>query len=192
LVAAASLDLFVASSARAQRATPLAWPPIVVSAAGGFAASTGAFAERAKGGFHVTGAVSLQEPDTPYALRIDLMYSQFTNVHMSGTTGVFGLTGNVIAGALPGAMGPYFIGGVGVYAENAPEPLPSSNATVLTTGATDNAGDNVSTTLSPELGFNIGAGIRFKVAGLSAYLEAQWHRLSSGDAFAPITVGVVF
>lgn len=133
-------------------------------------------------GYHLMATAGIQPPLAPVGFRVDGMYNQF-NAKSPGTfkVNVMALTANAIV-SMPGAvvLSPYAIGGVGMY-----------------NSKSDVAGDEASN----DLGVNVGAGIKFSLAGFGAFAEARFHNVfpeqpASGPKtnfrFIPITFGITF
>jgi hypothetical protein len=82
-----------------------------------------------------------------------------------------------------GGMGPYVIGGAGIY-------YSAAECTGCTTSGTN-------------AGYNAGAGLRFALSGFSAFVESRYHVIPGGSdpttagtkknaAFVPISFGLIF
>ena len=69
---------------------------------------------------------------------------------------------------------PYLIGGIGIYNQSmSPQPIGGTTST--------------------DLGFNAGAGVRFKLAGRRVFAEARYHQVTAAGArFVPLTFGTLF
>ena len=133
-------------------------------------------------GYHLMATAGVHPPLAPVGFRVDGMYNQF-NAKSPSTTkfNVMGVTANAVL-SMPGAivLSPYAIGGVGMY----------------------NSKSNISgASSSNDLGVNIGAGIKFGLAGFGAFGEIRLHNLfpekpTTGSApsfrFIPITFGIMF
>jgi hypothetical protein len=133
-------------------------------------------------GYHLMATAGIKPPLAPIGLRVDGMFNEFGQVE-PGTAKlrVMALTANAVF-SMPGAivLSPYAIGGLGMY-----------NTKANVAGAEANG----------DFGFNIGAGIKFGLAGFSAFGEARYHIVKSDNTsgtandsfrFIPITFGITF
>jgi hypothetical protein len=142
-----------------------------ISIAAGATAPTGSFGNVHDVGYHVLGALGIAPPLSPLAFRLEGSFSEFnrTGLGTDAKDRVLALTGNGVL-KLSGSIGPYAIGGVGLYDVRRPGFSGDSN-----------------------VGFNIGGGYRFGLTGFSAFAEARYHRAGDGQtAFIPITFGIAF
>jgi hypothetical protein len=144
------------------------------SIAAGAAAPTGDLGNRVDLGYTLAASLGFQPSMSPLALRIDGMFNEFDNSASSERkTSIWSATGNAIVGGA-GGLGPYLIGGLGVY--NVRQPAFASG-----------------TVSRSDVGFNVGAGYRFALTGFSAFAEARWHKVTDTDVtFIPIVFGVTF
>jgi hypothetical protein len=124
--------------------------------------------------------------DSPFALRLEGTVSQYSQksslgVSNASTRLVYGTANLVISAA--GGMGPYAIGGAGIYYSEA-------ECRLCTTSGT-------------EAGYNAGAGFRLALSGFSAFVESRYHVIPGGSdpttggtkknaAFVPISFGLMF
>jgi opacity protein-like surface antigen len=150
--------------------------------AAGLSVPSGDFGDGAQSGYHVMGTVAFSPPAAPVGFRVDGMWNEFKlkapfdNVKDR----IMALTANAVVG-MPGAMvvSPYLIGGLGYYKMK-----------------TDQAGDDGTS----KVGFNIGAGVKFGLAGFGAFAEARMHQFSVDNGtggntavrFIPISFGIIF
>jgi hypothetical protein len=150
--------------------------------AAGASVPSGNFANSVETGYHLMATAGLQPPLAPIGLRVDGMFNEF-NAKAPATSKlrVMGVTANAVL-SMPGAivLSPYVIGGVGMYNTRSTAPNVPSNG---------------------DFGFNVGAGIKFGLAGFSAFGEARWHSVKSNNTttsaddsfrFIPITFGIIF
>jgi hypothetical protein len=143
----------------------------------------GEFSDAAKTGYHLMATAGIQPPLAPLGFRVDGMFQEFDSKVTTSDVKlrIMSVTANAIF-SMPGAvvLSPYAIGGIGMY-----------NSKSTAAGAEANG----------DFGFNVGAGIKFGLAGFSAFGEARWHVVKSDDAagpgndsfrFIPITFGIMF
>ncbi|HTR19425.1 MAG TPA: outer membrane beta-barrel protein [Gemmatimonadales bacterium] len=143
-------------------------------------------------GFH--GAANVMFPVGPIGIRVDGLYS--TTSHKSDfCNGLLGVSscGNskILAGEadavytfkMSGALSPYVLGGVGMY-----------NQKIHVEG-----GGGTFDTSATSFGYNLGAGIWYKLSGVTLFLEGRYVSISKSDAilsrpvnFIPFTIGVEF
>jgi hypothetical protein len=147
-------------------------------------------------GWLITGGVGMAPTGSPLGFRAEAIYNQYTrdcsnsffNGCPSGAINVWGVTGNAVynlpLGMSSGPAGSgatvYGIGGVGVYGGSDP----------LFTNSND-----FSTSFGTNFGWNIGGGVKFALAGFSAYVEARYHSFNTQGntiSFVPIVFGVTF
>jgi hypothetical protein len=140
-------------------------------------------------GYHATGILGISLPALPVGLRIEGMFNEFAakpvgTAPSAGKIRILSATGNATLG-VPGmvVLSPYLIGGIGMY----------KTQMNPTTGPKPES--------STDFGINIGAGIKFGLAGFSAFTEARWHTnmgneengvKTQGARFIPISFGVTF
>src|SRR6185436_17766038 len=131
------------------------------SIAAGAAVPLSSTADAVNTGYNITAGLGIKPPLAPIGLRIEGMLNS-----MDFKTSTFG-SSRVIAGlanltlsapALP--MG-YLIGGVGMYNVATPD-IPSSSS-------------------ESKFGFNVGAGLNFPLTGISTFLEARLHLVSTDN-----------
>lgn len=138
-------------------------------AAVGFSTPQGDFANLVEAGLHATGSVIFSPPLAPIGFRGEVSVSQF---NYKGTLAgakarIYSAAANVVI-ASPGIIGPYLIGGFGIY-----------NASSVCDGCT---------TKSTKGGVNAGGGFKFGVGGYEAFLEARYHYIPG--AMDPTTAGI--
>lgn len=154
--------------------------------AAGPSAALGDFGKVVDAGYHVTGIATVSVPLAPIGLRIEGSFSDF-NYKSSISTGnakarIYSGTANVVL-STPGIVGPYVIGGLGVY-----------NASAVCTAC--NSSDT-------KVGYNGGGGFMIGLAGFSVFVEARYHYVpgasnattggaNSSTQFIPVSVGVTF
>ena len=175
-VAALALGFAVTTStAEAQGVTR----PVTFGIGAGLSMPTGDFGDAFDSGYHGQLMLGFQAPMFPLGLRADVMYHAFEASEVDGDTKV--LAGLLNATAEMGGMmaSPYILGGLGMY---------NLSGEIDTPFGTLEADDT-------EFGLNIGAGMKFNLAGFSSFLEARYHHImTEGDATAiiPITFGIMF
>ena len=165
---------------------PLAVAPAQLRASIGAAAGAtfprSGFGDRTNTGYHVMVTLGVHAPTVPLSVRIEGMYNEFDYNSDGGalfrsanrTARLLGATANGVLTS-SGLLGPYLIGGAGVYQTT--EARPAFGGTV---------GSN-------DLGGNIGGGFRFELSGFSAYGEIRYHWVGNTDVrIIPITFGLTF
>ena len=173
LVAAVGLTLAIpAASADAQR-------PVSFGIVAGASMPTGDAGDQVNTGFNFGASLGFQPAMLPVGVRVDALWNSFEFSDESGEDGdmsVLSATANAVV-SLPMAsmpmVSPYLIGGLGLYSAD-----PG--------GAEDRQN---------EFGWNIGAGLRFNLAGFSTFAEARYNSFSlfDGDfSYVPITFGIMF
>jgi hypothetical protein len=160
---------------------------VAVGVAAGYSAPMGDFGKVADAGYHVTGLMSVSAPLVPIGLRVEGSFSQFNyNSSFSSTSAsarILSATANAVFSS-PGVVAPYVIGGLGIY-----------NASASCSGCSSSS--------SSKVGYNGGAGFRFGLGGMSAFLEARYHYVPGGSnattggaksstQFIPISFGLTF
>ena len=134
-------------------------------------------------GYHLMATAGLQPPLAPVGFRVDGMFNEFNFKSAAASDikyRIMGLNANAIF-SMPGAvvLSPYAIGGVGMYNSK-------------TTADGDES--------SNDMGVNIGAGIKFGLAGFGAFAELRYHKIFAEEvagtspkvSFIPITFGITF
>ena len=156
--------------------------------AAGLSAPMGDFSKVADAGYHVTGLMAYAPRLSPVGFRVEGSFSEYNYSNTlfssarSAKARILSATANAVL-ASPGVMGPYVIGGVGVYHASAE--------------------CNTCTTTSTKGGINVGGGFRFALTGFSAFLEARYHYIpgasdptnggiKSSTQFVPVSFGLVF
>ena len=165
-----------AASAEAQK-------PISIGIAGGVAMPQGDFKDLAGTGFNGTVSLGLGLPMLPVGVRIDGSYNRFsfsdeieTLFGESGSWSIASATANVTLGLPMSAIvvSPYLIAGGGNY-----------------WGSCSLDGCDTES----DFGWNAGLGVKFRLAVMSANLEARYHSVASGDektTYLPVTFGIMF
>lgn len=177
LASVVALALAIAGSAQAQKG---------IGIAAGWSLPTSDFGDAVNSGYHVTGLFNVSKHDSPIGLRVDGTFSEFDFKSIPGLGDakarlIYG-TANIVLSA-QGGMGPYALGGGGVYRS-------SAECDGCTTSSTNG-------------GFDAGVGYRFGLSGFSAFLEARYHTIPSGSdattagtkkatSFIPISFGLIF
>ena len=155
---------------------------LAIGAAAGATIPSSGFGDRTNMGYHVMVTLGVHAPMVPLSFRIEGMYNEFDYNSDQGalfrsanrTARVLGATANGVFTS-SGLLGPYLIGGVGLYQTT--EARPVFGGTV---------GSN-------NVGANIGGGFRFGLSGFSAYAEARYHWVGDSDVrIIPITFGLTF
>lgn len=149
--------------------------------AAGATLPNGDFKNSNETGYHLMATAGIHPPLAPVGFRADAMFHELGQVEPSTLKNrILGLTANAVL-SMPGAivLSPYVIGGAGMY--NLKSSAPNS-------------------TSSSELGANIGAGIKFGLAGFGAFGEIRFHNVFVDDGaggttslrFIPVSFGVMF
>ena len=141
------------------------------SVAAGASVPTGNWGDFHDVGYHVLGGIGFTPPLSPIGFRFEGAFNEFnrTNLGSDAKDRILSLAANALIG-FGTFLGPYAIGGVGVYNIRQPNGLNDQT----------------------EFGFNIGAGYRFGLTGFSAFAEARYTRAADGVSYVPITFGVTF
>ena len=160
--------------------------PVSFGVAAGATVPMSNFSDRASTGYHLMLTLGLRAPMVPVAFRVDGMFNEFDyNSEVGGGGGapfraversarVWAGTANVVLTS-SGLLGPYAIGGIGLYRVTEAVPV---------FGGTRSAND---------FGGNIGGGLRFELSGFSAYAEARYHWIGDTDIrMLPVTFGISF
>jgi len=174
---AAALALALsASTVQAQR-------PFSVGVALGATVPVQEFGKFADLGYHGMVSLGFTPPALPVGVRIDGAFNELKASNDSLKYRVMSLTANATIG-VPMAMSPispYVIGGLGIYNfdNDAPNTKSDSN-----------------------LGFNIGIGTKFGLAGFGTFIEARYHYVTGEDdpttgvsnsiSYIPISFGITF
>ena len=143
----------------------------------------GDFATGIETGYHLMATAGIQPPLAPVGFRVDGMFNEFNGgAPSTSKLRVMGLSANAVL-SMPGAivLSPYAIGGVGMYRSSISPKITGVDA-------------------ETDLGVNIGAGIKFGLAGFGAFAEVRLHNIMSDDGagnnvnsrFIPITFGITF
>ena len=166
-------------------------PVVTLHAQIGFGASAGPtaalgdFSNAVETGYHVTGLVTIGLPLLPVGGRLEGSFNQFNYKASTrdAKARILSATANAVF-SMPGIIGPYLIGGVGMYRATAEC---SSCTTSNTRG-----------------GVNGGAGLKIGLAGFSAFVEARYHYIGgasdptnggvkgSSTQFIPLSFGLTF
>ena len=179
LTLAVMASMLASTPARAQLATSL-------GVAAGASVPMSNFGDRTSTGYHLMLTLGVKAPLVPISFRAEGMFNEFDYNNDGGTSGgatfraveksarVWGATANASLSS-SGLLGPYVIGGIGVYRVTEAVPI---------FGGTRSAND---------FGGNIGGGVRFELSGFSAYAEARYHWVGDTDVrLLPITFGLTF
>jgi opacity protein-like surface antigen len=155
-----------------------------VGVAAGLSAPLGDFGKAAESGYHATGLVTIGVPLLPVGARLEGSFSEFNykDATNDAKARILYATANAVL-STPGIIGPYLIGGVGIYRATAE--------------------CSTCTTESTKIGFNGGGGLKIGLAGFAVFVEARYHYIGgasdptnggikSSTQFVPISVGLTF
>ena len=155
---------------------------------GGASLPMGDLADVADVGFNVTGHIALKLEGKPFHLRGDVSYDKWNakkdggdSENVDASLSALGFTGNLIfpLGDASASARPYLLGGGGFYRLKA-----AASAFGVGVSTTDTKG-----------GVQGGAGIEFKLSGMSTFLEAKYVNVFSDGGstnWIPITFGIKF
>jgi opacity protein-like surface antigen len=154
--------------------------PVLMSISAGGAMPTGDLSDVANTGFNIAGSAEFSPTSIPFSLRIDLGYTKFgeKQVTVSDGTETFEIESNfsnfagtfnaVFGGRSQAQVRPYAIAGVGFYNTKI-------DVSVSGTGGSFSGDDT-----EGSLGFNGGAGLRFRIGTLSTFVEGRYHYVLKG------------
>lgn len=173
----------------------------------GFGGSIGAnlpqgrFSDGAKTGLVANGIVELRASPM-FALRGELLWSRSdldnplirkvgdavlpsgSLANVSGNVDMIGGIANVVVSLSSSVIQPYLIGGYGVYRRRVAQDISGTTSEFSSLRASDT-----------NRGYNVGAGLRIGLAGLTVFAEARYHSVNTSPdrtTFIPVTVGLVF
>lgn len=165
--------LFPAHRAHAQ-------PMSSLGVAAGATVPVGNYGDFTEVGYHAMLVLDVHPPLSPLGFRLDGMFSELNfsdEVASSGKSRIWAGTANLVYNT--GALGPYLIGGLGLYGTS----ISGTNVVIGTTRT------------ETKLGINGGVGLRIPLTGFHAFIEARYHKVFDSDddvAIVPLTFGVVF
>lgn len=128
-------------------------------------------------GYNLGVSLGLKPMLSPVGFRAEAAFNQFGAKSAVGVDArIFEGTANIILDLFPmPTMALYAIGGGGFY--------------------NSKFGSGTGSRSSSDAGINVGAGLRFGLAGFNAHVEARWHNVFSDPnptRYIPITVGISF
>jgi hypothetical protein len=162
----------------------MAQAQISFGVAAGASVPNGDMSDAVDMGYHLMATAGIHPPASPVGFRVDGMFNEFKYKAPATDTKqrIMALTANAVL-AMPGAivLSPYVIGGVGMYRSSISPKVTGFDA-------------------SNDMGANIGAGVKFGLAGFGAFAEARLHNIfadngsggSTSVRFIPITFGITF
>lgn len=186
-LAAAALVLAPSTSEAQQGRAAASAKPLAWSVGAGASMPSGDFSDVAKPGINLQGAVTKALSNSPVWLRGELAYHRFgaieenfifngANYSVESRISSFGLIGDVgYSFQSSSSVKPYVLGGLGMN---------RVTATVKSGGQRDSNS-------SDDLGLNVGGGLRFRMAGRIATVEARYMTIDQAD-FVPVTFSVEF
>ena len=142
---------------------------------GGLTAPMDNFGRNLDVGYNFGLLLDLRAPASPVSFRIDGMYhSMDVSRSSSAKVDVLAGTANVVLRLDRSLITtPYIVGGAGLYRTRVSFP-----------------NDEVANT---DMGFNVGGGLQFGMAGLTAFVEARYHAVHDEDVrILPVTFGILF
>lgn len=158
--------LFAASTAEAQR-------PVSFGVLAGASLPTGDTGDGFDTGFNLGLTAGFVPAMVPFGVRFDGMWHQLAEKGHDHNLRVLSGTANAQVHLPMTGMSPYLIGGIGMYNVNLEE-----------------HGD-----AQTEFGWNLGAGLRFQLAGFATFAEARFNRVSMDGgnlSIVPISFGIMF
>lgn len=147
-----------------------------IGIAAGASIPTGDYGNQTQTGYHGMVTLDVHPPLAPAGLRIDGMFNEldYKSGVSSGKSRIWTANANLVINP-SGFVGPYLIGGLGIYHQEYP-------ATLLSGSYSAN-----------HAGLNGGVGFRFGLTGFYAFAEARYHKvLDQPTTFVPISFGLVF
>ena len=182
---AAAAIAFVPAVSQAQAHRAPASSPVKFAIGAGVAMPMSDFADAVGTGFHVEGLGSKQLNGSAAFLRGELGFSMYGDKTYGGGTSGKGNQLGAVADigynfASSSTVKPYVLGGLGLH----------RTSLTVENGGVSASDDNTA------MGFNAGAGMRFKMGGHVAYLEGRYMNNGSWQganiASFPIAFGVEF
>ena len=179
--ALAAIVVAPSASQAQRRASASASQPIHFAMGAGVAMPTGDWSNAVGTGFHIEGMGAKNLTGSPVFVRGEAAYTMFGSKTLAGSN--WKGSGNQLAGivdlgynfASTSSMKPYVLGGLGLH-----------HSTLKV-----DMGNTTGSSSKDDLGLNVGGGMRFKMAGRVAFLEARY--MAAGDVKAlPIGFGVEF
>lgn len=167
--AAIALAAVPAVSAHAQKVSP----SVDFGVRAGLAVPFSDLSNAVNSGFTVGGTAQITAPAWPVAVRGAVDFTSYGAKVGSGSLRDLGFTVDALLPLSPMGPAPYLVGGIGIHH------LSSSNG-----GNSEN-----------DFGFGIGAGYKWSLSSMTAYLEAKYQYVSAtGSAWnsLPITFGLTF
>ena len=195
-----ALYLFVPSAHTQQMTEPSEYP-ISFGGAAGLLVPTGDVSDFQSTGWNLQGFAEWTSRTSPFGVRGDISYGSLSGKSFSvgGTSfegsnlHLFSVTGDGVWTIYPSTGSqsrtiPYVLAGIGLYRS-------SWEATVSGTAG------GVSDRGSTDFGINFGGGVRYRLAGFSAFGEIRYHNVFNGGGgeggggsahYIPIVVGLHF
>jgi hypothetical protein len=166
--------LFVVLAAPASAAAQVSF-----GVGGGPITALGDFSNEVGTGWHAQASLSVGVPLLPVGGRADLLYQRFPDVEGGSFQQLGGLANATVGLPLPlVVISPYAIGGVGAFRHSGPD---------------EDHGDHVHEGEDgTAAAWNVGAGVRLGLPGISASLEARYLDAGNGVRSVPVTVGIRF
>lgn len=135
------------------------------------------FNDEGDSGYHLQGSLGLQAPLLPVGLRADVLWQSFPDDLEGDFRQLAGFISATAALPSP-VIRPYGIAGLGYVRHDVPD---VDHGDHVHGGGDDN-----------DVGFQVGAGLRLGLLGLSGFVEARYMDMGEDYAAVPITVGFLF
>jgi opacity protein-like surface antigen len=166
----------VATAANAQSMVPAA-KPVSFGISGGLSMPNGDFGDFYESGYNISGLVQFQQPTWPVAIRIEGQYQDFSAKDDvdAGVSTIGGLANVLYYIPTQSTVRPYVTGGLGFF------------------HAKEEFGDESGS--ENKFGYDLGAGLEFKLTSMSTFIEANWQSIQTEDGatrMIPIRVGIKF
>ncbi|HEY9515330.1 MAG TPA: outer membrane beta-barrel protein [Gemmatimonadaceae bacterium] len=168
----------MATTVNAQSLVPVS-KPVSFGIAGGLSVPTGDYDELLKSGYNLSALLQFQGPLWPVAIRVEGQYQALDvkdEIGDGNTKTIGGLANLLYYIPTQGIVKPYVTGGVGFFHVT---------------------GEAEGVDIDPEnkFAYDFGAGVEFRLTGMSTFVEANWQSIQTEDVALrtiPIRVGIKF